>query len=126
MGYMQHHAIVVTSFDKVKIGEALEHAKALGDMRVTAIVESNINGYHTFCVVPDGSKAGWHESEHGDSCRERLKAWLRAQIYGDGSSSIQWVEVMYGDDEWQCHVVDDGDRLRRARDVEAAADRREG
>lgn len=113
MGYMRHHAIVVTSFDRKKLEQAFQRAQAIGDMITTDIAESATNGYRTFCVVPDGSKAGWPESEHGDSCRDEFKRWLRAQAFEDGSSVLAWIEVMYGDDNHEVAIVDDGDAKRR-------------
>lgn len=97
MGYMVHHAIVVTSSITELIEEAQREAFRIFGTLVTPIVESNVNGYRSFLVAPDGSKEGWDESDLGDRRRSRFVAWLRSKYYSDGSSSLKWVEVQYGD-----------------------------
>ena len=77
MGYMRHHMIVVTSWDKKLIWEA--HMKACeiffqpshvgNSVGVTPIMTSPVNHYYTFFVPPDGSKEGWNDSDDGDENR---------------------------------------------------------
>lgn len=105
MGYIRHHAFVVTSFSEKIIKEA--HAKALGLFgldRVTTVMVSPSNAYHSFFVGSDGSKEGWPESDRGDELRAAFIKWLRTQYHEDGSSSIQWAEVQYGDDENEAEI----------------------
>ncbi len=100
MGYIRHHAIIVTSWNSDKLRQA--HAKAVeifGPSDVTPIIEANINGYCTFFVGPDGSKEGWTESIDGDERRLRFIGYLNQQRYDDQSSWLKWVVVQYGDDE---------------------------
>jgi hypothetical protein len=106
MGYIRHHAILVTSGLSTGQIEAA-HAKAVGwfGHTVSAIIESHINGYKSFAVMPDGSKEGWDESDRGDIAREAFVAFLISQRYEDNSSPCDWVEVQYGDDERQTLVV---------------------
>lgn len=99
MGYILHHAIVVTGFAS-KSAEA--YARAPEDLR-TAFSEIQCNGYRSFLVCPDGGKEGdgWAggTSDQGDAARERFKAHLRAL-------EIEWVEVAFGHDDGRAYVTD--------------------
>lgn len=121
MGYMRHHAILVTSW-KIKhdtVTEApnlkLAHKKAreIFGKTVTPIIKSPVNGYGTFMVAPDGSKEGWTDSAAGDDRRAAFIKWLDEHRYDDGSSSFDWVEVQYGDDEGATFVVAHNDEEHR-------------
>jgi hypothetical protein len=112
MGYMRHHAIIVTSWDKPLLKSAYAKANELG-MLVTNIVEDTVNSYGSFLVAPDGSKEGWEESLLGETRRAMLIRWLDAQRYDDDSTMIDWVEVQYGDDEHQTLIVRDSDERIR-------------
>lgn len=116
MGYMRHHAIVVTSYDEDRIVRAHEEAHALFDAedyagrqvaQVGPLTDASVNCFQSFLVAPDGSKEGWDESDRGDAAREAFVAWLDAQRYSDNSSSIDWVEVQYGDENHETKVVND-------------------
>lgn len=65
MGYMRHHAIVVTTYTddhaRLALGKALELGMSCSD-----VVASPVNGYLSFFVAPDGSKEGWARSKEGD------------------------------------------------------------
>jgi hypothetical protein len=112
MGYMRHHAILVTSWDEESIRRAHQAAEATG-ATVTGIVDSPMNGYGTFLVAPDGSKEDWPDSDQGDRAREELVRWLQAQAYEDGSTPFDWAEVQYGDEDGDNRVLQhDADRCR--------------
>jgi hypothetical protein len=114
MGYMRHHAIVVTGYDD-RVTEA--HRRAADVFlpgQVTEVVVSPVNDYRSFMVATDGSKEGWSESDDGDDRRAAFVGWLNDQRYGDGSSPFDWVVVQYGDDDLETAVVDDVDAARRA------------
>ncbi|MDD7813722.1 hypothetical protein PP713_14220 [Mycobacterium sp. CSUR Q5927] len=114
MGYMCHHAIVVTSWNEELIEEAHSRAFESG-AAVSNIVPGSANEYYSFLVAPDGSKEGWDESDAGDRRRDELIAWLDEQRYEDGSTSLAWVEVQFGDGELHTEIVRDSDsRLRGA------------
>ncbi len=98
MGHIVHHAIVVTSWDEKQIEAAIGEAVKLG-CRATSIAGHMVNGGGSFLVAPDGSKSGWPESDVGDAQRTAFIAWLVAQRYEDGSSSLCWVEIEYGSDD---------------------------
>ena len=107
MGYMVHHMIVVTSYDEQLIKKAWNRACDIfclakhplgGADQVTDIMMSPVNHYYTFFVPPDGSKEGWSDSEDANARREEFISWLNAQRFEDGSTSLKWAEVQYGDD----------------------------
>jgi len=101
MGYMRHHAIIVTSWDHNALDAALHQAVLLGNT-CTTISVSPTNDYRTFVVVPDGSKEGWEDSDKGDLARYQLRCWIADQE--DGGSRFSWAEVMYGDEEGELSV----------------------
>ena len=112
MGYMRHHAIVVTSWKDELLDTAHAVATALG-MSVTPITPAVTNGFRSFLVAPDGSKEGWDESDAGDERRSKLVEWLDGQGYDDGSTSIGWVEVQFDDDDDHTRIVRDSSERRR-------------
>lgn len=125
MGYMRHHAIVVTSWSK-HIEQA--HAKAhevfdsedfpfwtpSADSLVSPIINSLTNGFSSFFIAPDGSKSGWDTSDIGNNRRGEYIAWLEDQRYDDLSSPFDWVEIQYGDDDKNTRVTRDSDMAARA------------
>ena len=102
MGYMCHHAIIVTSWDERSIVAA--HKKAcelfgnknfLGTISyITEITPGAINGYRSFLIPPDGSKEGWEHSYCGDIARNRFTRWLDSQK----DNYCEYVEVQFGDE----------------------------
>lgn len=106
MGYMVHHGIVVTSWCDESIEKAHEKAKEIFDERlVSSVCGSMVNGYASFFIAPDGSKAGWPESHEGDAKRDTFIGWMKSQAYEDGSSSLDWAEVQYGDESGYQYVT---------------------
>jgi len=97
MGYIRHHAIVVTTWERKLLQAAHEKASEIFEW-VSPISEGGINGYASFFIPPDGSKEGWGESFAGDERRQTFMNWCDQQAYDDGSSSLDFVEVYYGDD----------------------------
>jgi hypothetical protein len=112
MGYMRHHAIVVTSWNVELMVQA--HAKAIElGMSVSGITNEVSNGYRSFLVAPDGSKEGWGESDRGDDRRDALIKWLDGQRYEDNSTALKWVVVQFGDEEKETLVIRDSDQYYR-------------
>jgi len=60
MGFISHHAIIVTSngYDEAdrKLQEAHDYANKYFGSLTTQIIQSPLNGYKTFFIAPDGSK----------------------------------------------------------------------
>jgi hypothetical protein len=103
MGYMRHHAIVVTGYagnDKDSAAFKLlrdrlsELAAASEDMthKVTEVTKPAMNGFASFLIAPDGSKEGWRTSNRGDAYRDAAIAILENGHIAD------WVEVQFCDD----------------------------
>ena len=111
MGYMRHHAIVVTSWSDKHIQAAHKAAKEIYsnwsknilfgaivggfDGLVSPIMCSPINSYMTFIVAPDGSKEGWDDSDEGNFKRDELIEWLEG---AERKDNFDWAEIEYGGD----------------------------
>lgn len=100
MGYIRHHAIIVTTFSEEMARETHDKAcEVFGSVNLPPIIYSNVNGYSTIFIPPDGSKEGWPPSDLGDFNRAKFLDWVISKRYEDGSSSLSWAEIQYGDDE---------------------------
>ena len=109
MGYMCHHAIIVTSCMEDQIEKARKMILKLqpktsdkliidGGNWVSPISPKTTNGYRSFFIAPDGSKEGWDESNRGDSFRDKVIKILDSFAYEDRSTCLEYVEVQYADD----------------------------
>jgi hypothetical protein len=111
MGYMRHHTIVVTgpssnSADETQtVSDARMRAIELFGELVSGEVASVRNGYKSFFIAPDGSKENWDTSLQYDAYRKRYVEWLRKRVYEDGSSSLDWIELFYGDGEGEVLIL---------------------
>jgi hypothetical protein len=95
MGYIRHHAIVVTAWNEDDARDAHDEAhRIFGSTTgvVTSLCDPVMNGYISFAVLPDGSKEGWEESDDGDAARDRFIAWIESKY------NYAWAEVQFGDD----------------------------
>lgn len=111
MGYMRHHAIVVTGPAEEMPRLAHRVSKITDEICFTSLTTpTSTNGYQSFLVAPDGSKEGWAESNEGDKIRGKVKEYLRSLAYPDGSTSFKWVEVQYGDDNKETVVIDHSEK----------------
>ena len=120
MGYMRHHAILVTTFNKKLAEDAYERALIVFGGHVTPIMEAPVNDYYTFLIPPDGSKEGWADSDYGNEARAEFITYLEKFRYEDRSHPFDWVEIQYGDDDHETEltngkgeILDDSDRLIR-------------
>lgn len=93
MGYIRHHAIIITAYKDSLLKKAHVEAERLG-LPTSPIVESHVNGYLSFFIAPDGSKEGWEDSNKGDLRRRAFKEWTFMQL----SSSLDWIELSYDED----------------------------
>ena len=119
MGYMRHHAIVVTSWvdeDAItSIRATFEdvHTRAKSIFQwVSEISPATTNGYRSFFIPPDGSKEGWDRSDEGDRQRDAFIRYIDGLRYGDGSTPFDWVEVQFADDDGVTRVTRDSDHYR--------------
>lgn len=116
MGYIRHHAIIVTCgyFAKEDNFKHLyKMAKQLFEEHCSDLIPSQMNGYTTFIIAPDGSKEGWETSENYDWKREEFIKILEQYRYSDGSGPLKWVEVQYGDDDGITKIVHHSDEAFR-------------
>lgn len=120
MGYIRHHAIIVTCCDHLKlltkIRDSIRHNES-DRVPVSDIMNSPINGYASFTIYPDGSKEGWETSTNGDLARKGIINLLDKFRFCDGSSFLSWVEVQYGDGDRKTKIIshsDQRDRYRKA------------
>ncbi len=114
MGYMRHHGIMVTMMVDSSSAEA--YAKALEIFpraQVSPLSPPVTNGFRSFAIFPDGSKEGWPESEAGDLARKKFLDWMESKRYKDGTTSNNWVEFQFDDDEGQTLIVSHGDEQWR-------------
>lgn len=111
MGYMRHHAIVVTSWNREHLEAAFVEAARLfagTEAKVSPPTAQGSNGYRSFFVAPDGSKEGWNESDAADLARDKLVAFLREGKTA-GRLWAAWVEVQFGDEDRETKVCRDSD-----------------
>jgi len=104
MGYIKHHAIIVTAGDKGNANTGKQKAESLG-LECTEIVGSRINGYYTFVIIPDGSKEGWADSNKGDEARAEWIKWARS-AYTSGVW-LDWALVRFGGDDSDMAEIED-------------------
>ena len=106
MGYIRHHAIVVTgTWVEARALRAIVY-NILSDqdgpeivyLPVSSLMESQVNGHVSFVVGPDGSNEFKDASAIGNALRDRIIRALR-------DSRTSWTEVQYGDDEGQNIVL---------------------
>lgn len=101
MGYIKHHAIVVTRWNDKHIERA--HGLAIeNSLSPTDITPSVVNGYRSFMIPPDGSKEGWEESNLGD---ERRSAWVNAMKDLGEDDYCEWAELAFRDDDGMARVT---------------------
>lgn len=108
MGYMVHHTFVVSSWDVKLLRRAQKKAKELfskSEHFVSNVTPAAVNGYHSFFVAPDGSKAGWDDSVEGWKARKAFVRYLKKmKPYPPG-----WVLVQFDDDGLATKVIDSND-----------------
>lgn len=109
MGYMRHHAIVVSSWDEKLAAKARKVAAAKFPY-VSELVPHAVNGGASFLIPPDGSKEGWLDSDLGDERRSWFVHWMDKQRLEDGSTSLRWCEIMYADDDGKAAIVSRDDK----------------
>ncbi len=112
MGYIRHHAIVVTgsryrdvrpNAERTDIDDAHAAASAAGCKLVSPIVGPGVNDTYSFLVAPDGSKEGWKDSDDGDTARDAFIAWMQ-DANGEHGGWFAWAEVVLGTDDAEAHV----------------------
>lgn len=113
MGYMRHHCIIITGWDKKIVNKAYRKATSIfTGCPISKPTKEVINGYTSFWIAPDGSKEGWGDSDKGDMERGEFIKYLMGLYYEDGSSPLAWALVQYGDDNCITKIIDSNDDNR--------------
>jgi len=96
MGYMRHHAIVVTGWSEKDIVKVHQKACEIfkGISSITEITPEAVNGYRSFLIAPDGSKEWWDTSNAGDNARDNFIGWILRNI----SIHCNFAEVQFADE----------------------------
>ena len=76
-----------------------------GSQLISPLVDSLINNFSTFFIVPDGSKEGYDASDDGDRIRKMVIELINDDIAEDGSNEIRYVELFYGDDLQEAKII---------------------
>ena len=99
MGVINHNAVLATTWSETLADELQAWVDQLSEGEQNLFVRSSpvTNGYHSFALMPDGSKEGWEESDSGDLLRQRFIDRLSEDQYDDASSPWDWVEVGFGE-----------------------------
>lgn len=124
MGYIKHHTIVVTCWDKAHLKAAQKQAKKIfkkafknngilvsGDKLISNIVPGLANAQDSFFIAPDGSKEGWDTSDIGNDARAEFLAWL----FANDDNYCKYIEVCFGGD-------DSADDITRSNGIDRGGD----
>lgn len=132
MGYMAHHAVVVTYSDWV-LKEAWMpdiagfRANLPADLRPLLVgpIPGAINAYSSWAFLPDGSKEGWDLSDDGDRARQAFADLFAVRWEDEEGSPFNVALVRFGGDEpgkleasdprkdWQVISYEDGKQVIR-------------
>lgn len=96
MSLIVHDAILVTTRDRELFNELLTQVAFLCLLIGASLFPRSVNGYYTLVVCPDGGKEGEPCSNEGDIQRKKFIEWMESQRCEDGSTSLEWVSVAYG------------------------------
>lgn len=139
MGYIVHHALIITTpiakwikpLRKAALQISRDIHKEMGwhsqtfrpQNMITTSIHAPVNGYQTLFVGPDGSKRGVPEDEAGEMFRQRLIRWMREFDGQNGKSDTKgdcftWALVQYGDDDRDNRMLDDDAKVIRTRSDE--------
>lgn len=116
MGHDRNTVIVVSSWADILLRETHKLAKEVfGRMMVTDIVMSPVNKRWSFMVGPDASKVGWEDEISYTEKRESFVREMEKVRYDDGSMSLKYVVVQFGDDNFEAKIIVSGDEVEKFR-----------
>lgn len=106
MGYIKHHAIIITGWQKDKVISANKKAKEIFIKHfkesifreiklVSNVIEGVVNAQYSFFIAPDGSKEGWSDSDFADNARAEFIEWIKS---GD-AGYVEYAEICFGGDD---------------------------
>lgn len=103
MGYIRHHAIIVTAYHHdiqnihhVAVTLFHNNKRLVGGDMVSPVIGPLYNNMSSFFIAPDGSKEGWYESDVND---ERRKEFINYLNSDECPGYPKWVEVCYSPDD---------------------------
>ncbi|HEX8574930.1 MAG TPA: hypothetical protein VF677_01415 [Flavobacterium sp.] len=114
MKNIKHHAIVVTSADRIRLDHVRNYAIKMfsdhmeaknGKYLISNIIDSLINNFATFFIAPDGSKEGYDASDDGDLIRKKITDYMKSLKDKDGKNPICFVEVSYGAEDENAEII---------------------
>lgn len=117
MRNIKHHIIVITGHDLEELmslrSSLLELAKinveaSNGNKMIGEAVETLINNYYTMVLYPDGSKEGHETSDDCDILREKIVVHLKSYKKTAPESSLNFVEISFGDDLGKASLLNFG------------------
>jgi hypothetical protein len=102
VGYVKHESLVVVGSERGKDVFDEFIAGLPEEIRHHVVGPSlGVNGLHSWCFMPDGSKQGWN---HSDLCRSARRDMAR--LADEHFCSWSWV-FFGGDDEITRHVTNE-------------------
>lgn len=96
MGYIKHEALIVISYSEEVLSEIHLAATVIYADKahlISPIIDSRMNGYHSFFIAPDGSKEGWTDSNASNAARNLVVSYIEKQ------NNTDYCEVMFGGDD---------------------------
>ena len=105
MSYIKHNAIIITTNNLFVLSNTINSIESIG-LSYIKYNTNVINGYNTIVIYPIGSGISFDSYEIDMVKRDELKQWLKSNRYEDGSSSLEWVEIEYGNDLDNANIVD--------------------
>lgn len=116
MGYIAHHALVITDYDGN--GTLAPWQVIVEDFRREYDLERYIvgpigpftNGYVSYIYAPDGSKEGWDTSDEHDANRRALIDLL-SNPNADWKSRPDFALVRFGGDESELATIEMHDEM---------------
>lgn len=68
-----------------------------GALLISQIMDSIVNHYHSFFIIPDGSKEGYDASDDGDVIRQKLIDFIEP-LTASEDYHLSYGEISYGAD----------------------------
>ena len=105
MGYIKHHAIAISSFDKKRIDKVHAYALELFPTLTTPLMSSIVNNIETFFVAPDGSNEDCPDSDEHDDKRFLFIKYIESLAHSDGSNNVKYCEFYFAEDEGRSEIM---------------------
>jgi len=99
MGVEQYESIIATTWDDNVVNELKEWIWQFNEEErsLFVFIPALVNAKTTLFLATNGSKRGRETESRGREIRSLLIDKLESFAYEDGSNSIKWIEVSYGE-----------------------------